>query len=410
MKVLLVNKFFFLKGGAETVFFQERDLLLAQSGVEVFEFSMSHEKNWASEYREYFVSNVDYHDEKGFKAQLKTAMDFIHSREANAKFLALLQQVKPDIVHFHNIYHQLTPSIIRTAKLQGCKTVLTAHDTKIVCPNYTLYQHGQRCEACVHGSVWNVVKNRCPGSLGKSVLMAAEALYQNWQGFYRELDAIISPSEFLGRFIAQKLPDNQITVLPNGMNDDIASAAEVKGEYLLYLGRISQEKGVKTLAQAHQKMTTPFPLKVAGTGPLLTELQQGFTGVEWLGFQQGEALVSLMRHAKAIIVPSECYENCSMAVIESFAYGKPVIGANIGGIPEQVRPECEGWLFESGNADDLAAKMDACVADDENTLTLSHQARQRFEEKYSLTAHTEGLMKIYHTLLASNTMRSENEK
>jgi glycosyltransferase involved in cell wall biosynthesis len=370
---------------------------------------MSHDKNLASEYSDYFVSNVDYHDEKGIKAQLKTAMDFIHNREANEKFLTLLKQVQPDIVHFHNIYHQLTPSIIRTAKLQGCKTVLTAHDTKIVCPNYTLYQHGQRCEACVHGSVWNVVKNRCPGSLGKSVLMAAEALYQNWQGFYRELDVIISPSEFLARFIEQKLPDNQIVVVPNGMNDDIQNMVNEKGEYFLYLGRISQEKGVKTLAQAHQKMSIKFPLKVAGVGPLLDELQQGFPDVEWLGFQQGDALVDLMRHAKAIIVPSECYENCSMAVIESFAYGKPVIGANIGGIPEQVRPEQEGWLFESGNADDLAEKMTACVADEANTLIFGHQARQRFECKYSLKAHREGLMQIYTKLLASNTMGPKNE-
>lgn len=398
MKVLLVNKFFFLKGGAETVFFQERNLLL-DHGVEVFEFAMEHEKNFDSEYQAFFVSNVDYHEEKGWKDRLKTAVDFIHNKEANEKFAALLKQVQPDVVHFHNIYHQLTPSIIRLAKLQGCKTVLTAHDTKIVCPNYTLYQHGQRCEACVHGSVWNVVKNRCPGSLGKSVLMAAEALYQNWQGFYRELDVIISPSQFLGNFIAQKLPESRIEILPNGMNDEIASCADEQGEYFLYLGRISQEKGVKTLAQAHQKMATPFPLKVAGTGPLLAELERDFPQVEWLGFQQGDALVNLMRHAKAIIVPSECYENCSMAVIEALAYGKPVIGANIGGIPEQIREGKEGWLFESGNADNLAEKMVLCLNDDAVTRTIGHQSRARFEEKYSLTTHTQGLLAIYHSLL-----------
>ena len=400
MKVLLVNKFFFLKGGAETVFFQERELLQNQ-GIEVFEFAMAHEKNWDSEYSDYFVSNVDYHEEKGLKAQLKTAKDFIHNHEANEKFLALLKRVQPDIVHFHNIYHQLTPSIIRLAKSQGCKTVLTVHDTKIVCPNYTLYQHGQRCEACVHGSVWNVVKNRCPGSLSKSVLMALEAIYQNWQGFYRELDVIISPSQFLGRFISEKLPKNTIKILPNGMNDDIVSAADESGDYLLYLGRISQEKGVKTLAQAHKKMSVSYPLKVVGNGPLFDELSKDYPDISWLGFQQGEVLADLMRHAKAIIVPSECYENCSMAVIEALAYGKPVIGANIGGIPEQIRQNKEGWLFESGNANDLAEKMDLCVANDELTSLLSHKARERFEEKYSLKAHTEGLMGIYQDLLAS---------
>lgn len=160
MKVLLVNKFFFIKGGAETVYFQERNML-KEAGVEVIDFSMQHEKNFPSDYADYFVTNVDYHQEGGLLAGAKTAISFIHNREACKKMLALLQQTRPEIVHFHNIYHQLTPALIKVARDFGCKTVLTAHDYKIMCPSYSMLRDGKVCDACVTGSVFNAFRYRC---------------------------------------------------------------------------------------------------------------------------------------------------------------------------------------------------------------------------------------------------------
>ncbi|MCF8778287.1 glycosyltransferase family 4 protein [Vibrio sp. IRLE0018] len=399
MKIVLVNKFFFMKGGAETVFFQERQML-ENAGVEIVDFSMQHEKNWSSQYSEFFVENVDYHQGHGILSSIQTAWRFIHNREACAKLDALLEQEKPDIVHFHNIYHQLTPSVIKVAKYHGCKTVLTAHDTKIACPSYTMYRNGQTCEACLDGSVWNAFRNRCQqGSWFKSALLSLEASYQSLAGNYQSLDVIVSPSEFLANILRRKLPNNRIEVIVNGIDEHVDRSDVSDDGYFLYLGRLSQEKGVATLAAAYQQSQQRLPLKIVGDGPLHDELKQQYNTVEFLGFQSGEALHRLIKKASAIVVPSECYENCSMSVLEAMAYGKPVIGANIGGIPEQVREGTEGHLFVAGNSTSLAEAMDAFAQQPEKAVQLGTNARKRLESKYSLSRHQQSLLDLYRTLI-----------
>lgn len=401
MKILLVNKFFFMKGGAETVFFQEREML-AHSGAQIIDFSMQHEKNIPSQYSEFFVSNVDYHSGKqSVMSRLTTAINFIHNNEACEKLKALINSEKPEIVHFHNIYHQLTPSIIKVAKSLGCKTVLTAHDTKIACPSYTMYRDGHTCEACLQGSVWNAFKYRCQGgSLFKSALLSLEASYQAVAKNYQAVDVIVSPSQFLANIIRQKLPHNRIDVIVNGIDEHVNREGVEDGRYFLYLGRLSVEKGVATLAKAYQESNQTLPLKVVGDGPLYQELVEKYDNIEFLGFQSGDALHTLIKRCSAVIVPSECYENCSMSVIEAMAYGKPVIGADIGGIPEQVREGIEGRLFESGNPSSLAKVMDSFAEDQQTSQQLGIHARQRLENKYSLARHENALMALYQELLS----------
>lgn len=399
MKVLLVNKFFFMKGGAETVYFQERDMLLSE-GIDIIEFSMKHEKNLVSKYADFFVDNVDYYQEQTIKNKINTAVNFIHNSQACEKFKALLEQEQPDLVHFHNIYHQLTPSIIKVAKQFGCKTVLTAHDTKIACPSYTMYRDGHTCEECVHGSVWNATKYRCQeGSLIKSVLLSVEATYQNISKNYQQLDAIVSPSRFLGRFIQQKLPNNRVDVIVNGIDESVSLEGVSDQGYFLYLGRLSQEKGVPTLAKAHQLMTQTAGLKIVGDGPEFNQLKETYPSAELLGFKRGEELLTLIKEAKAVIVPSECYENCSMSVIEAMSYGKPVIGSKIGGIPEQIRDGIDGYLFQAGNAQALANTLDLLVKEPNKTIDMGNNARERFLSKYTLTKHKYDLLNLYQELL-----------
>ena len=399
MKVLLVNKFFFMKGGAETVYFQERDMLLSE-GIDIIEFSMKHEKNLVSKYADFFVDNVDYYQEQTIKNKINTAVNFIHNSQACEKFKALLEQEQPDLVHFHNIYHQLTPSIIKVAKQFGCKTVLTAHDTKIACPSYTMYRDGHTCEECVHGSVWNATKYRCQeGSLIKSVLLSVEATYQNISKNYQQLDAIVSPSRFLGRFIQQKLPNNRVDVIVNGIDESVSLEGVSDQGYFLYLGRLSQEKGVPTLAKAHQLMTQTAGLKIVGDGPEFNQLKETYPSAELLGFKRGEELLTLIKEAKAVIVPSECYENCSMSVIEAMSYGKPVIGSKIGGIPEQIRDGIDGYLFQAGNAQALANTLDLLVKEPNKTIDMGNNTRERFLSKYTLTKHKYDLLNLYQELL-----------
>lgn len=403
MKVLVVNKFFFLKGGAETVFFQEREMLI-ERGVSVIDFSMVHNDNLVSDYSASFVDNVDYHANATLLCALKTAIRFVHNTEACEKLSELIATEQPDIVHFHNIYHQLTPSIIKVAKQAGCKTVLTAHDTKIACPSYTMYRDGHTCEACLQGSVFNALRYRCQqGSLFKSGLLVVEALYQSLAQNYQSLDVIVAPSQFLADIIRRKLPNNRIEVIVNGIDENVDQQDVADHRYFLYLGRLSQEKGVATMVAAYQLSNQSIPLKIAGTGPLADSLSGKQSKVEWLGFKTGRDLHLLIKQASAVIVPSECYENCSMSVLEAMSYGKPVIGANIGGIPEQVRDGKEGRLFEAGNAHDLANVMDEFTIRPELTKYYGEQARQRLESRYSLSAHHQQLVDLYQNLLGEQS-------
>ncbi|QIZ52547.1 glycosyltransferase family 1 protein [Dickeya zeae] len=401
MKVLLVNKFFYIKGGAETVYFQEYDRLKA-AGVEVMTFSMQHENNFPSDYAAYFVDNVDYHQRSGVVGAIKTAVNFIHNSQACKKLRALLHQEKPDIVHFHNIYHQLTPSLIKVARESGCKTVLTAHDYKMICPSYTMLRNGNVCDACVTGSVFNAFKYRCQqGSASKSLLLSLEAGWQAIARHYQQLDAIISPSEFLRGQLLRKLPHSRIDVIVNGINDDLPLEADEDDGYFLFIGRLSREKGVATLARAHQQMKNSMPLKIVGNGPLYDELVAQFPDAEFLGYkQQGEELNRLIKRARAVVVPSEYYENCSMSVLESMAFAKPVVGGRIGGIPEQIRDKVDGILFEPGNVQALAEVLDYLALNPQQAKEMGRNARQRLSEKYSLNKHTAALLALYQEIIS----------
>lgn len=400
MKVLLVNKFFFIKGGAETVYFQERNML-KEAGVEVIDFSMQHEKNFPSDYADYFVTNVDYHTEGGLLAGAKTAINFIHNREACKKMRALLEQTRPEIVHFHNIYHQLTPALIKVARDFGCKTVLTAHDYKIMCPSYSMLRDGKVCDACVTGTVFNAFRYRCQeGSAAKSLLLSLEATWQYIAQNYQALDVIVSPSEFLRNELKRSLPKSRIKVIVNGIDDGKPPEESPDESYLLYVGRLSREKGVPTLTRAHQLMRNKMPLKVVGHGPLHDDMVKNFPDAEFLGYvQQGPGLDALIKNARAVVLPSECYENCSMAVLEAMSFARPVVGARIGGIPEQIRHGVEGLLFEPGNAQDLADALDVIAENPQQAREMGLRGRERLCQKYSLRKHMETLQSLYRELL-----------
>ncbi|MFX4316086.1 glycosyltransferase family 4 protein, partial [Enterobacter sp. 63] len=192
----------------------------------------------------------------------------------------------------------------------------------------------------------------------KSLLLSLEAYWQKFARNYAMLDCIIAPSEFMRQTLLRKLPHTRIDVIVNGIDASTTVPADTAGDYFLYIGRLSREKGVSTLAQAQQKMTQKMPLKIVGDGPLGKDLRARFSGPEFLGYMKhGEALNNLIRGARAVIVPSEYYENCSMSVLEAMAFGRPVIGGNIGGIPEQIRDNVDGYLVEPGDSDALACLL-----------------------------------------------------
>jgi len=399
MKILLANKFFFRNGGSEVVMFQERDFLI-RSGHEVVDFSMHDERNVDSSYSSYFVGRQDYRG-GGKLGKIKAALSLVHSPEAVRKIGALIDETRPDLVHCHNIYHQLTPSIIGAAKSRGVPVVLTLHDYKPVCPAYSRLSQGQPCSDCLDGGYFSVLRKRCAeGSLGKSALLYAEATVQRWMESYEKVDRFLAPSRFMQDSVLHRFRPDQVELFYNGVD---ANAIPVSGRdegYVLYLGRLSGEKGIETLLCAHDTAGVAWPLVVAGTGPLAETFRAQYGKARFVGHLSGNALAETLSGAAVVVVPSEWYENCPMSVLEAMAYGKPVVGSRMGGIPELVEDGETGLLFDSGDASQLRDCLDSLMVDPVRRRLMGQKARQRVEREFSLQVHNTRLMSLYQRLLS----------
>jgi glycosyltransferase involved in cell wall biosynthesis len=398
MKILFANKFFFRNGGSEVVMFQERDFVLAR-GHEVVDFSMRDERNLQSGHAHFFVDRQDYRG-GGMGGRLTSALSFVHSPGAVRRIGALIDATQPDLVHCHNIYHQLTPSIIGAAKSRGVPVVLTLHDYKPVCPAYTRLHNGKPCSECLDGDFTQVLRRRCAeGSLGRSALLYAEATVQRWLGNYEMVDRFIAPSGFMRDAALRRFRPEQVALLYNGVDTDGIEASGRDEGYVLYLGRLSREKGIETLLRAHAAAQGSWPLVVAGTGPLADEFKAKYPAARFVGHVAGDVLGETIAGAAAAVVPSEWFENCPMSVLEAMAHGKPVVGSRMGGIPELVADGRTGLLFAPGDVNELKEKLDTLVASPGLRQAMGSAARACVENKFSLARHNAGLMAIYRSVL-----------
>ena len=362
MKILMINKFLHPNGGSETYIFKLSQKL-QELGHEVQFFGMEHEGRIVGNRVEAYTSDMDFHG--GSKlSKLVYPIKTIYSREARQKLRLVLEDMQPDVCHLNNFNYQLTPSIIleirRWSKKSGhpVKILYTAHDLQLVCPNHMCRNPGTNvnCEKCLGGHFLNCTKGKCiHGSTAKSLIGSLEGMFWKLQGVYQQLDTVICCS----RFVKTKLDTNPVlaqkTVALHNFVDPVEQKAVDKGDYVLYFGRFSKEKGIETLIQVAKELPQ-VKFIFAGTGPL-EGLLSGIENVENVGFQTGEALEKLIRQARFSLYPSEWYENCPFAVMESQMYGTPVVGADIGGIPELIQPGVTGELFESGNVQALKEKI-----------------------------------------------------
>lgn len=363
MKVLLVNKFLYPKGGSETYVFK-LGKTLSDNGHSVEYFGMYDEKNIVGNRVNAYSSNMDFHNSSKL-SKLTYSFKTIYSEEAREKIRFVLDDFKPDVCHLNNFNYQLTPSIIleidrwRNETGKKCKIVYTAHDFQLICPNHMMMNPSsmQICEKCLGGHYENCIKNKCiHASTAKSVIGALEAWIWNNKKVYKYIDVVISPSAFLaGKISNNPQLKEKINVLHN-FTDITALSDFEKKDYILYFGRYSKEKGIETLLKVADELPD-YKFIFAGSGPLEDEVNKR-ANIENKGFQSGEKLVQLISEARLTVVPSEWYENCPFTVIESQMYGTPVLGADIGGIPELIEKGKTGELFESGNADDLKEKTE----------------------------------------------------
>ncbi|MEZ4653580.1 MAG: glycosyltransferase [Candidatus Eisenbacteria bacterium] len=362
MRVIQVNKFHYLKGGAERYYLDVSELLRAR-GHEVDHLAMAHERNESPRSGDRFVSEVDYRGGMGFSEKIRHGIRAIYNQEAATIAREMARRRSgPTVAHLHNIYHQLSPSVIRAFHAERIPIVQTLHDYKLICPAYLMMTEGEICERCRGGRYYQATRHRCVlESRPASAIATVEAYLHASLRTYHQVDRYLCPSRFLLEKVASfGIPREKLVHLPY-LVDAVRyrPSEEPPRPVCVYVGRLSREKGIGTLIEAMGQLPPgSLRLEILGEGPMRESLERRVAAtcpdrVRFLGFRSGEELHEIIRTAAFAVVPSEWYENLPFAVLEPFALGTPVVGADIGGIPEMVENGVTGRLHASGDAESL---------------------------------------------------------
>jgi glycosyltransferase involved in cell wall biosynthesis len=402
-KLLSINNYHYYRGGAETVFL-EHNRMFEAIGWEVAPFAMHHPKNLETPWSKYFVDEIEFGEAYSLAQKVIRANKVIYSFEARRKLARLIDDFRPNVAHAHNIYHHISPSILGLLKSRNVPTVLTLHDLKIACPAYSMLSTDGICERCKGGRLHNVLVHKCiKGSTALSGVVMVEAMVHRLLGSYRrDVDRFVVPSRFYIEKLTQwGMPADLFRHVPNFADVSRHEPNYTPGKSFLYFGRLSREKGVPTLIRAAAR--TGCSVSVAGTGQQAAELQalakELNANVTFLGYLAGSALHEAVKNASAIVLPSEWYENAPMSVLEAYAFGKPVLGARIGGIPELIRDGETGLTFESGNVDSLADALTRFMTLPDSTISeMGRRGRRWVETEFTANLYRERILEIYREL------------
>lgn len=389
MKILLANKFYYRRGG-DCIYMLNLEKLLKAHGHGMAIFAMDYPENLDTPWKKYFPKNM---------SKLMAFTRPFGDGEVKSKFSQLLNDFKPDVVHLNNIHTQLSPLIAKLAHEYGAKVVWTLHDTKLVCPCYTCMRDGKWCEECFTDKL-AVVKHRCmPGSIPGAIVGYLEAKKWNKEVLQKYVNWFLPPSKFMmdtcvkGGYSPEKFRVlcNFIDVTKvKGLKGE--ELKRLKGEYYVYLGRVNEVKGVRTLCKAAAQLDKR--LIVIGGGELLPELHKIYKDckqIEFKGQMQWEEFMPILRGARFMVLPAEWSENNPLTVIESQSLGTPVLGARIGGIPELIDEGVSGMTFTSGDVEDLKEKIKKMFNHEFDYDAIAKNAIER----YSSEAYYEKLMKYY---------------
>jgi len=381
MKVLLIHNRYRQPGGEDTVFEAEK-ALLEHYGHEVATFVEDNAR----------LEGIN---------PLKVAVNAIWSREAQRNILKWIEQARPDVVHFHNTFLRISPAAYYVVKDLGLPVVQTLHNYRLICPGALLMRDGKACEDCLRkivpwpGVVHGCWRNSRSGTMVVAAMLTFHNVRRTWEN---QVDVYIALTEFARKkFVQGGLPEEKIVVKPNFVHPDPGDG-EHKGNFALFVGRLSAEKGIRTMLSAWRLLKS-VPLKIVGDGPLMSEvkaqIKQERLGIEVLGRLPREEVFSLMRQASFLVFPSEWYEGFPMTIAEAFACGLPVLASRLGAMAELVEDGRTGLLFEPGNPEDLAARVAWAWTHPEEMRRMGKAARQKFEEKYTAEKNYQMLMQIY---------------
>lgn len=400
MRILLVNKFHYLKGGSEKYYF-ELGNLLKEKGNEVAYFSMKNPKNICTGEKEYFVEPIDLNNGSKLKA-----LDVIYSKENYKKMQEALDDFKPDIVHLNNFQRQLSSSIIEPIKKRNIPIVYTAHDMQAICPASAMLYKGKICEDCMKKGYVSCIKKSCiKDSKLKSILAVFEAKYYRKKNIYKKIDCIITPSDFIkNQFIKGKLQYKKIITIHNFVISKSKADIENDKEYAFFFGRLSIEKGIINLIKAFKKINSG-KLLIAGDGPERKKIELYIKEnnleerIQLLGYLKQNEIRKYIQEAKFIVVPSIWYENCPYSILETMEIGKPIIGSRIGGISELIEEKENGFLYDYYNVDELSECMKKLFKNQDLVKKQGLKSRELFEKKYSEKIYYDKIMNIYNTLI-----------
>ena len=426
MKILQINNVHYRRGGADAVYLNTSELL-QQHGNEVVFFNMKKKNNDPCKDEHYWVDGLENCGRNPF-ALIKHLRNFFYNPEAAKKLEKLIVAEKPDIAHIHLFYGMgISPSICKVLRKHNIPLVHTVHDYRMICPISLLMDKQKHvCEKCQGKHYYKAMLEGCShnGRIA-TYIKAAEMYFHDY--FFPPLQ-VIDGFVFVSNFSYQKhcqympgLKNAQTTILYNFVDNGVLQSKGSKGNnfdrYFLYYGRLSYEKGISTLLNifAHHP---ELKLKVVGTGPLETELRaqygksvpaeaivqqkECYENIQFLGYHSGRTLFELVRNARFVCVPSECYENNPMTIIESYSLGTPVIGANIGGIPEIIEDGKTGFLFEAGDSRGLESViLKTNALQEQEYASLRSNAYHFYEQKFSPEQHYKRLMDFYQNVLGN---------
>ena len=393
MKIAFVHNEYQQRGGEDVVVASE-SALLERHGHKVIRYSRSNDEISAMSRPE----------------RLLLVKNIVHSEKSKRELFALLRAEKPDVVHVHNTFMMISPSVYEACRDASVPVVQTLHNYRLLCPGWSLSRDGRVCEECLDDGLWRSVWHGC--YRGSMVMTAAVAMMLQvhrakgtWQ---RSVDGYVALTNFAkDKFIQGGLPASTIHVKPNFLDSDPGERTSA-GRPLLFVGRLSAEKGVETLLKAWQQLSQSIPLVIVGDGPLRQSLETAVAvrripNITFKGWLSRAEIFAALKNASALIVPSVCYEGFPMTIVEAFACGTPVIGSDLGGVQEIVKDGRSGLHFAAGDENDLARKVEWAWTHPEALVAMGKAARNQFEQFYTAETNYKCLLEIYEKAMARSS-------
>lgn len=405
MNILQAHKYFWRRDGASN-YAVNLSQDLKDSGHKVVPFTMDQAQTLDSDYSDHYITAYDLSqpDKYSLLKKIEIASKMIYNNEARQNMDDLLEEVEIEIAHLHNIYHHISPSILPSLSRKGASTVMTLHDYKLIAPNYTLFHHGEIHEEDCEGWHLSCIENKCmEDDFLKSALVTLEMIVHHkiWNVYEKYVDKFIAPSKFMKDICTRYgWKEEDFVHIPNPIDLDQFDFSLEDGDYVAYIGRLSEEKGVEIMLEAAEKLPE-IPFRLVGSGSKQEELKQtvkeeDLDNVTFDGFLSGEPLRKRIRGAELVILPSIWYENYPISILEAKATGRIPIASNIGGLPEQLPEEL---LFESGNSDKLAEKIDTWFHESkEKKDRLREKLRREVEQENDPEKHLEEVLSLYRDI------------